>query len=356
MGAATVMNSRERMLAAFEHRPVDRIPTDIWATGEVWEKLRAYFGTRDIIEALHIDGMGGTLPKYVGPALPKCSEGEYEDCWGMRFRNVNYGTGVYGEQVYYPLAEAETIDDLNRYRWPSVEWWDYSQMAATAERARQKQVVQCGYMAIFYHHNLLRGLEQSLMDPMEKPEFTHELLNRLADYFLEHHRRMFEAAGGLIDVAQVTDDLGTQTGPMIGMETFREFYKPHMRRFINLCKEFGIKVMHHDDGAIRPFLPELIEMGIDILNPVQWRCPGMEIEGLKQDFGDKLCFHGGIDNQQTLPHGTEQEVREEVRRTIDVLAADGTGYVLAPCHNIQAVTPIENVLAMYDEAWKYGKL
>jgi len=126
--------------------------------------------------------------------------------------------------------------------------------------------------------------------------------------------------------------------------------------FIDLCRGFGIKVFHHDDGAIRPIIPELITMGIDVLNPIQANCPGMEMEGLKRDFGKQLCFHGGIDNQDILPHGTPEQVRAEVRRAIDTLATDGTGYILAPCHNLQAVTPVENILAMYDEAWQYGKL
>jgi len=170
----------------------------------------------------------------------------------------------------------------------------------------------------------------------------------------DHHRRMFQACEGLIDVTQVTDDYGMQTGPLMGLETFRGFYRPHLQRFIDLAREFGIRVFHHDDGAIRDFLPDMAEMGIDVLNPIQWRCPGMEIEALKRDFGDSMCFHGGIDNQQTLPFGSAADVRAEVRRCIDVLAADGTGYVVAPCHNIQANTPVENILAMYDEAHEYG--
>jgi uroporphyrinogen decarboxylase len=159
-----------------------------------------------------------------------------------------------------------------------------------------------------------------------------------------------------VDIAQVTDDYGSQTGPLISLQTFQEFYKPHLRRFIDLCHEFGIKVFHHDDGAIRLFLPDLVAMGIDILNPVQHTCPGMEREGLKRDFGGRICFHGGIDNQKVLPFGTTEEVRQEVRRSIDALASDATGYILAPCHNLQAVSPIENIVAMYEEAFDYGRL
>jgi uroporphyrinogen decarboxylase len=350
------VNSRERMLAAINHQPVDRIPTDIWATQEVWAKLRDHFGEgADIMAALHIDGMAGVGADYVGPPLPVCPEGERVDYWGMRRKQVAYQSGAYDEQTFYPLAAARSVDDLDRYAWPKTDWFDYSQMRAKAEAARGRQAVACGYMAPFYYHNMLRGLEQSLIDPLESPEFTHELLRRITDFFVEHHRRMFEDCEGLIDICQVTDDLGSQTGPLIGLDLYRRFYAPHHKRCIDLCRQFGIKVMHHDDGSCRAFLPDLVGMGIDILNPIQWRCPGMDMGELKAEFGTQICFHGAIDNQQTLPFGTPDEVRAEVRRCIDILAADGTGYVLAPCHNIQAVSPVENIIAMYDEAWRYGR-
>ena len=218
-------------------------------------------------------------------------EGESCDLWGMRHRRVDYGTGAYSEQVYWPLAEAKTIDDLEAYCWPSADWFDYSKMREHAQAARQKHVVACGYMAPFFFHNLLRGLEASLMDPIEDPQFTHHLMSRISDFFYNHHRRMFEACDGLIDLSQVTDDLGTQTGPMISLPTYREFYRPHHERFAKLCKEFGILIMHHDDGAMRPFLPDLVDVvGIDILNPLQWRCPGMELDGLKRDFRQTPLF------------------------------------------------------------------
>jgi uroporphyrinogen decarboxylase len=345
------------MLAAIERKPLDRIPTDIWATPEVWKMLSDHFGPDgDMMEALHLDSFAGIGAEYIGPPLPEMPEGEAVDYWGIRSRAIDYGTGIYYEQSLNPLAQAKTIDDLEAYQWPSADWFDYSQMKEAAQAGRQRQAVKCGYMAIFYYHNLLRGLEQSLLDPHDDAEFTHHLLGRISDFFYEHHRRMFEAADGLIDVSEVTDDLGGQTGPLISLDTFRQFYRPHMERFIGLCREFGVKVFHHDDGAVRAFLPDLVEIGIDILNPIQWRCPGMEMEGLKADFGDRLCFHGAMDNQQIMPFGTPEEVRALVRRAIDILASDGTGYILAPCHALQAVTPIDNILAMYDEAHSYGKL
>jgi len=350
------MNSRERMLAAINHQAVDRIPTDIWATPEVMAKLQAHFGAGvDVRGQLHIDGLGSIWADYIGPATSACLAGESCDFWGMRYRSTSYGTGVYSEQVSHPLADARSIADLDRYRWPSADWFDYAPMRARAAAARQRQAVQCGYMAPFYMHNKLRGLEQSLLDPLEDPAFTHALLERICDFLYAQHRRMFEACDGLIDIAQVTDDLGSQTGPLIGMETYETFYAPHHARFIALCHEFGIKVFHHDDGSCRMFLPKLTEMGIDILNPIQWTCPGMDRSELKAAFGRTVCFHGGVENQRILPFGTSDDVRAEVRRCIDTLGQDGTGYILAPCHNLQSITPIANILAMYDEAWQYGR-
>jgi uroporphyrinogen decarboxylase len=349
------VNARERMLAAIEHEPCDRVPTDIWAVPEVWDKLREHFGPdADLSDVLHIDGIAGVGPKYVGPPLPEVGEDETVDLWGVRRRRVEYGTGQYFEQSHNPLAAAETIDDLRRYPWPDAGWFDYSQMRPAAQAKREKQVIMCGYMAPFTYHQYLRGLAASLTDPLVDAEYTRYLLGRLCEFTYEHHRRMFEACEGLIDLTQVTDDYGMQTGPIMSLATFREFYRPHLERFIDLARGFGIKVFHHDDGAIREFLPDLVEMGIDILNPIQWRCPGMEREGLKSDFGQELCFHGGMDNQHTMPFGSPEEVRAEARRNIDVLAADQTGYVLAPCHNLQANTPVENIIAMYDEAYRYG--
>lgn len=281
-------------------------------------------------------------------------EGESIDFWGIRTRRIAHEGGAYDEISRHPLAAARTLDDLDEYGWPETDWFDYSGMRDKAKRIREHQVVLCGYMAPFFYHNLLRGFEQSLVDPLTDPEFTHELVRRISDFFYDHHRRMFESCESMIDVAMVADDLGTQSGPLISLDLYREFYADHHRRFIDLCHEFHIRVLHHDDGSMRAFLPVLVDMGIDILNPIQWTCPGMDMRELKAEFGKRLCFHGAVEAQKILPFGTTEEVRAEVRHCIDSLASDRTGYILASCHNLQTNTPLENILAMYDEGWKYG--
>jgi uroporphyrinogen decarboxylase len=350
------MNSRERILAVMNHETTDRVPTDIWATPEVLNNLKKHFGhNTDIYEVLHIDGMATIGAEYIGPLLYSNLENEVVDYWGIRTRKVEYSTGFYDEIIHNPLLNAIKNEDLEKYSWPKADMFNYSKMRNLAKMVYDKQVVMCGYMAIFFQHNKLRGLRNSLLDPLVRPEFTRNLLNRIFNFLYEYHRRMFDTCEGLIDVTQVTDDFGTQNGGMISLKVFREFYKPYMEKFVDLAHSFELKVFHHDDGSIRSFIPDLVDMGIEILNPLQWSCPGMDLEGLKRDFGRALCFHGGVDNQRILPFGTTQEVRNEVRHCINALASDETGYILAPCHNIQTVSPIENIIAMYDEAWKYGR-
>jgi uroporphyrinogen decarboxylase len=350
------MNHRERILSAIQHKPVDQIPTDIWATDEVWERLRSYCHVSSNIEVydkLDIDGIIGITPPYVGPAL-RVEENYHENEWGMGYRKQAYGTGSYDEQVRCPLAEAETVDDLEAYRWPSPDWYDYSALPGIAAKYPDR-AIECGYTAIFYYHNLLRGLELSLMDPLLRPEFTQSLIQHLSDFFNEYHRRCFESIHSLVHTTQVTDDWGSQYGLLTSKRVFDQFYRQGTQRAINLAKKYGIFVFHHDDGDMRPLLPTLVDMGIDILNPVQWRCGNWDLKAIKAQYGARICFHSAVDNQRTLPFGTSDDVVNEVKGLIETLGCDRTGFIIGPCHNLQPVTPVENILALYEAAHRYGR-
>ncbi|MBC7236239.1 MAG: uroporphyrinogen-III decarboxylase-like protein, partial [Chloroflexi bacterium] len=265
---------------------------------------------------------------------------------GFVTRRQEYATGVYWEQVGYPLAEAQTIDDLKAYRWPDPNWYDYSALPDMCAEYEGRAIL-IGYTAIFYWHNKLRGLERSLLDLALEPAFSHYLIERIADFFYEYHQRCYEAAGKAMQLTQVTDDFGSQTGLLISRSMIDTFYRRWIERAIDQAHRFGLRVFHHDDGAIYPLIPDLLEMGIDVLNPIQWRCKGMDREAIGRHFGGQVCFHGAVDNQYTLPFGTPDEVREEVAYNIRTLGHLGTGYIIAPCHNIQANTPLENILALY---------
>ncbi|MCL4505307.1 MAG: uroporphyrinogen-III decarboxylase-like protein [Chloroflexi bacterium] len=349
------MNHKQRILAAICHERVDRVPTDIWATDEVWAKLREHLHVKSNIEVydkLDIDGIVGIAPPYIGPPL-RVGNGYRENEWGMGYRMQSYGSGAYEEQIHYPLAHAETIADLESYRWPSPDWYDYAALPALA-RQHPERAVECGYTAVFYYHNLLRGLEVSLMDPLLRPEFTHCLIDHLSDFFYEYHRRCFEATHGMIDTTQVTDDWGSQHGLLASEQVFNRFYRGATQRAIDLARSYGIHVFHHDDGDMRALLPTLAGMGIEILNPIQWRCGQWDLNALKSEYGRRLCFHSAVDNQETLPFGTPDDVRREVRWLIGALASDHTGFIIGPCHNLQPITPLDNILALYDAAREYG--
>jgi len=337
-------------MAAIEQRHVDRLPADIWCVSEVRTRLQEYAGTKEwarVLDYLDIDGIIGISPPYVGPQIPALDDGYSQNVWGMTYRQQAYANGVYVEQVGYPLASARTVADLDAYRWPDPDWYDYSALPDLCATAGSR-AVEIGYTAFFYYHMQLRGLEQSMMDPLLYPEFTQHLLSRLADFFYEYHERCYAAAGRAVQITQVTDDFGSQKGLLISKRILNDFYRPWIEKAITLAKKHGLKVFHHDDGAIYSLIPDLLEMGIDVLNPIQWRCQGMDRQAIGENFGGKVCFHGGIDNQHTLPFGTPDDVREEVAYNIRTLGTTGSGYIIAPCHNIQANTPLENIVALYE--------
>jgi uroporphyrinogen decarboxylase len=204
-----------------------------------------------------------------------------------------------------------------------------------------------------FQYTYLRGEEQTFVDFIENPEIMYYCMDKLFELAYQDFLRIFEAIPGKVVTSTVADDMGSQNGLLCSPAKLKEFLLPGMKRLIGLVKQHGSYVFHHDDGAIREILPDLIDIGIEILDPVQWRCDGMDREGLKRDFGDKLIFHGGVDNQYTLPFGSVDEVRQEVIDNYRILGAGG-GYIVGPCHNIQAIGPSENVVALYETGYEHG--
>jgi uroporphyrinogen decarboxylase len=191
------------------------------------------------------------------------------------------------------------------------------------------------------------------MDMILNPEMVHFCLDKLFDFCYENTRRIYEQLPGKVMFSYVAEDLGSEEDLLYAPEHIREFLIPRMKRVMDLAHQAGVFVFHHSDGAVRKIIPDMIEAGIDVLNPVQWRCKGMEREGLKRDFGDKLVFHGAVDNQYTLAFGSQEEVRQEVLDNLRILG-EGGGYILAPCHNIQSVNPPENIVTMYETCYENG--
>ena len=343
------MTPRERWLAVLNREEPDRVPMDYWATEEATAKLREHFGGAglgEILGKLHVDNPLNVGGRYVGPKLPQGT-----DLFGLRRKDVDYGTGVYPEVVNHPLADfnsPEEIDD--NYTWPSPDWYDFSHLPEQV-RGNEHRIVRGGGSEPFLTYKYLRGEEQAFIDLIESPDIIHYCLDKLFGLAYERTRRIYEAIPGKVMISYVAEDLGGQTDLMYSPDQIRKFFIPHMKRMAGLVHSAGAFVFTHTDGAVRKIIPDLIEMGADVLNPIQWRCRGMEREGLKRDFGDRLIFHGGVDNQQTLAFGSVEDVRQEVRDNLRILGAGG-GYILAPCHNIQAVSPPENVVAMYETCYE----
>ncbi|MFH2068200.1 MAG: uroporphyrinogen decarboxylase family protein [Candidatus Omnitrophota bacterium] len=345
------MTGKERWLAVLQRKSPDRIPMDYWSTPEVDEKLKKHFGCaemEEVFKRLRIDRPLGVGPEYVGPKVP-----EGFDIYGCQRRTVDYGTGSYQECVSHPLAEfTSTAEIEQKYAWPSIDHYDFSAVKRQVAGKDDRPVVGGGSEP-FLTYKQLRGDIQAFVDLVENPEIIEYCLGKLFGFQYELTRRIYEAIPGKVDISYVAEDLGAQEGLMYSPDQIRRFFLPWMKRMMELVHQGDGFVFFHSDGSIRKIIPEMIATGVDILNPIQWRCKGMEKEGLKKDFGGELIFHGGVDNQQILPFGTAAEVRAEVIEDIEIFGKGG-GYILAPCHNIQPVTPVENIVAMYETGYEYG--
>lgn len=348
------MTPRERWLSVLNHEVPDRIPTDYWATAETTAKLKAHLGTetdRELRERLHIDAVQSVGPRYDGPALPPGV-----DVWGISRREVAYagGAGVYAETETHPLAAYSTVDEVEaNYRWPDPDWWDFSKIQAQVD-AIGDYPRRGGGSEPFLAYCSLRGMEQAYMDLLLNPELAHYCIDKLYDFAYTQTTRILEAGRGGIDLVYVAEDMGSQESLLFSPAQINEFFAPGFRRMIELAHSAGAKVFHHSDGAIRSIVPTMVDLGIDLLNPIQWRCAGVDRAELKATFADRLVFHGAMDNQETLPFGTVDAVKAEVRENIRLLG-EGGGYVLAPCHNLQSITPPENIVAMYETVHAEGR-
>ena len=347
------MTSRERVMAAINHQPTDRVPLDYWGVGEITDKLMKHFGVDDMVglsQSLEIDMLMGVWT----PMIKEGRNGE----WDVENKMVPLpdGSGYYSEPVRFPIEHCETIDEIEAcYEWPTTDMFDYSEIKSKAQEYRNKGfAVTGGYISLSFFYSIIRGIEQMLVDFAGDPELADYIIFKLNEFASAHTRKILEAGDGLIDISQVTDDFGSQRGLLMSQVMIESYFGKYYDSNIAMVKEFGAHVFHHDDGAVMELIPWITGKGCEILNPLQWHLPGWDLLKLKADYGDKLCFHGGIDNQLVLPFQGPEEVKAEVRACIDMLYSDNTGFILAPCHNIQAITPLENILTMYEYAREYG--
>jgi uroporphyrinogen decarboxylase len=351
------LSSRERVRLALEHQETDRIPVAMVCSGinpPAYRELESYLqrersmSVADYLSPL-ID-IRGVLPEYVGPPLAKGDDWA-EDIWGVRREAVSYGSGSYDEIHFYPLGDAQTVDDLDRHRWPSTEWFDYSTMPEriAAAHADGEHCLMVANGNIFETSWYMRGFERMFVDLLLNPELAHGIMQRVTDFYVEHFTKLLATGGEEIDLAFTADDIGSQKGLLMSLKMWEENLKPYHTRLNKAIHEFGAKVIYHTDGSIMDAVEGLIDMGVDVLQALQFSAEGMDPGELKRKTGDRLCYEGGVSVQTTLPVGTAEDVRHEVEELITVLGKNG-GYILGPSHAVQAGTPPENIVAMFDTA------
>ncbi|GAB4527045.1 MAG: uroporphyrinogen decarboxylase family protein [Anaerolineae bacterium] len=348
---------RERVQLALAHQETDRVPVDFLATPETWARLKSYLGLSSEEAVMQYFGVDIRHPRlrYVGPPLPTFSDGSYKDAWGVTWSPVPYEGGVYYEPTHHPLGGITDASQLADYPWPDPDWWDASSLREAIEawdRETQYAIFldDFGDPGGFYEiANYMRGMEQMFLDMALHPDIAFEIMRRVSDVYLVLAERVLTILGDRIDLLWTSDDIAHQHGMLMSLTMWRELIFPHHERFNRRVHELGGRVMYHSCGSIVDAVPGLIEMGIDVLDVLQFSADNMLPEHLKSSYGDRLCFHGGADVQQLLPRATEAEVGIAIRHIIEVMG-EGGGFILSPSHAIQVDTPPANIVAMYREA------
>ena len=389
------MTRRERVYAAINHKEFDRLPISFGGTlcsgitesppngplSRLYEHLAKTEGMKDfepieipdvfniiaypdrrVQDRLHSDMVTVTSnrPEETVRLEDDGVTKTLKYACGMRVRRV----GPYDEPVDYPMKHMTTEKDIDEYPY----WTDTSinVMEGVVERARYFHeetdlFVSGDSLATFYPFNAycyLGGMEKFLTDMRIRPNFFHRLSQKMLDIGLATIDQFFGGIGKYLDGAVIYDDLGTQQGPMMSLTDYREFYKPYTAEIIKRIRRYirpEAKIIYHSCGSTFSYLADFIEIGVNVINPLQPLAKNMEPWRLKREFGKDVAFLGGWDIQRLLPLGTPEENREGVKKLISEYAHDNTGYIFAPSHNIEPDTPPENIVAGYDEAYEYGR-
>lgn len=381
------MTSRERVMQALNHQEPDRVPIDLGATivssitKKAYLDLKQYLGIpieqiqmldyvqqlpyvdEGLLERFGVDFRMVQLPAATTSSVDIFEEGKFYafiDRWGSKLR-MPKKDGLYFDWVEFPIKEA-TMTELDHYHWPQPDSAEINArlglqakyLYENTDYALVGSAVIGG--GIFEQPARIMGLQNFLMALHAEPAFADRLMETITDIFIQSCDNYLEYVGPYIQVFTYWDDLTGQNGWIINPEVYRKLIKPKQKRLVEaIKKKTAAKLFFHCCGAARGLIPDLIEIGFDILNPVQVSAKGMNTKELKREFGREIVFWGGgVDTQRVLPYGKPQEVVDEVRRRIDDLAPGG-GFVFAAVHNIQAFIPPQNIVATFDTALEYGR-
>jgi uroporphyrinogen decarboxylase len=362
------MNSKQRFKRLLRHEQPDRVLRDYWTVPEIDKRLLKHFGLKkraEILDKLDIDFRYIDGPRYIGPPLATHGDGSEDDLWGVPRKTMVTGEGefrgIYKAVTTYPLKDCKTVDAVKAYqKWPSPDWYDYSPIAEQCKACGDRVVMFMGdrlnRIAQLKPAMYLRGVDQILIDMRRKSnEIFIAVRDKIREFYDEYLRRILKAARGKIDVIVTGDDFGTQNGLFCQADVWRKNLMPGFKEFIQISKAAGVPVMHHSCGSIHPIIGDMIECGLDILNPVQPLVYDMDHAALKAEFGSRLVFHGGVSLQGPLRFGSPAEVENEVKVLCKETLGRGGSYIICTSHNIQADTHIENVVALFEAYDHYSK-
>jgi uroporphyrinogen decarboxylase len=375
------MTSRERFTLALNHKEPDRVPIDLGSiastirTVEAYDRLKDYLGLavdkrirhfadehvipdEEILQALRVDTF------YLRMNVPKTWERvrldkhTVVDEWGVPWYKAP--GSFYTFPASHPMKTA-SMEEIEKLSWPEAN--EPSRFAGLREKAKQlfdrtdyalvaDGTTGVGVFDMSWH---LRGMENIFMDMIIHPDFTEALFQRLTDYYVAVYRSYMQAVGDYIQMVIYYEDLSGQDGPLISPALYRKFVKPCHRKIFQAIRDYtAAKLCVHTCGSVYAFLDDYVELGVDVLNPVQISARDMEPRRLKEKYGSTLSFHGAIDTQRFLPRATPAQVKEEVRRMIGILGPGG-GYLFTSCHSIQPDVPPENILALFSGAVEHGR-
>jgi uroporphyrinogen decarboxylase len=352
------MNSRERVLATLEGKPVDRVASDFRAEPEVYQKLQAHLrlpddeavrvwaksDIRDVTVLCNTGGYGGYSSfGWTDKVLP---DGTQQDLWGVRRKRVDYGQGFYIDIVEYPLKNAHGIDELRKFKFPDpANIFDFSTLPAALARINRDgpYFTMIEGESVYDRCWAMRSMEEFMMDLMSDEDSAMYLLDGNFRFFYDYTKLVLEAAGGAMDCIGIYNDLGNQLGLMISPQLYRKYVKEKQREYIRMVKGFGAKVFYHACGSITEILEDFIEIGVEILDPLQLNAMKLTPSQLAARVGGRMTLHGGLSMQNLLVHGSPEDVRAaalELKRTL------GPRYILSCSHLIQMDVPVANVEAI----------
>jgi uroporphyrinogen decarboxylase len=352
------MTSRERILAAINHQQPDRVPVDICFADELEKKLLQRLGFDRCGQLFEFFGqdtykISPHFPecacdtRYADPTIKVTEEGYLLDIYYVPFMVIQTEYQSYVELAGQPpLSDYKKIEDLQGFPWPTADMWDYCSIKTEIQSHREKAL--WGHSRGFFEIAcFMRGMDNFFMDLATNPDFACGIMDYIIDYQLAKSEKILTESDGEIVFFEYNDDMASQHALFISPDMWRKYIKPRMAKFCDLIHSYGAKVRYHCCGSCYDIIFDLIEIGVDILSPIQALATNMDPFKLKEEFGDKLCFHGGIDIQQLLPNSSSDVVYEHVCKMVDVVGKNG-GYILDCSHTIQADTPIDNVLAIAD--------